>query len=100
MATLFNFIHNAVLFRKLCLKRHGMYVFVGFSLSEPKAQDELLCSLIVRPSVHTFERLLLLNPWTNFLHVEPFVKGRMKSFTNGHGLLIKMAAMPICSKNH
>ena len=44
-----------------------------FSSSEPKAQDDLLWYLAVRrlsvclSSVHVFERLLLWNPWANFL---------------------------------
>ena len=32
------------------------------------------------------------------LHVKTYVKGGLKIYTNGHGLLIKMAAMPIYSK--
>ena len=33
------------------------------------------------------------------LHVEPCVKGGLKICRNGHGLLIKMATMPIYGKN-
>ena len=33
------------------------------------------------------------------LHMEPSVKGMLKIYTNGHGPLIKMAAMPIYGKN-
>ena len=33
------------------------------------------------------------------LHVEPSVKEELKIYTNGHGPLIKMAAMPIYGKN-
>ena len=32
-------------------------------------------------------------------HVEPSVKGGLKIYTNGHGSLSKMAAMPIMVKN-
>ena len=32
-------------------------------------------------------------------HQEPSVNGGLKIFTYGHGLLIKMAAMPIYGKN-
>ena len=31
--------------------------------------------------------------------MEPSVKGRLKNCTNGHGLLIKMATLPIFGKN-
>ena len=33
------------------------------------------------------------------LHVEPSDKGELKICTNGQGLLVKMAAMPIYGKN-
>ena len=82
--------------------------FVVFSSPEQKAQDELLRSLAVRcqsvcPSVY------LSTPLNNFsetswqiffkLHVEPSVKVGLKICTNGHSLLIKMAAMPVWRKN-
>ena len=49
-------------------------------------------------------------PWNDFssetpgpiffkLHGEPFVKVGLNIFTNGQGLLINMAAMPIYGKN-
>ena len=34
------------------------------------------------------------------LYVEPCVKGGLKIYTNGHGPLIKMAAMPIYGKKN
>ena len=56
---------------------------------------------VVRPSLHTFEQLLLCTPEPIFfkLRVEPSVKVGLKIYTNDHGLLIKMAAMPIYGKN-
>ena len=56
-------------------------------------------SVVGPSSVHTFERLLLWNPWTNFLHVEPSGKGGLKISTNGHGLLNWVVTMPIYVKN-
>ena len=71
-----------------------------------KAQDELLWSLAVRrppvcrPPVHTFEHLSVTSGPIFFkLYVEPSIKGELKICSNGHGLLIKMAAMPIYGKN-
>ena len=32
-------------------------------------------------------------------YVEPFLKGGLKIYTNNHGPLIKMAAMPIYDRN-
>ena len=67
------------------------------------AQDEKVWSLAVciHLSVHTFERLSSVTPWPIFfkLHVEPSFQGGLKIYTNGHGLLIKMATMPIYGKN-
>ena len=40
-----------------------------------------------------------LDPVFFKVHVEPSVKGELKICTNGHGLLIKMDAMPIYGKN-
>ena len=65
---------------------------------------------VVRPSihhssVHTFTAALSdfssVTPGPIFfkLHVEPSVKGGLKICSNGCGLLIKMAAMPIYGKN-
>ena len=60
---------------------------------------------VVRPSVcmsfvHTLKTFPSKTPELIFfkLHVEPSVKGRLKICTNGHGPLIKMAAIPICGK--
>ena len=57
--------------------------------------------LSVHPSVHTFERLLseILGPNFFKLHVEPCVKRGLQICTNGHGPLIKMAAMPVYSSH-
>ena len=40
---------------------------------------------------------ITVTPWPIFfkLHLEPCIKGGLKICTNGHGLVIKMAAMPI-----
>ena len=50
--------------------------------------------MITRSSLNDFSSE---TPGPNFfnLHVEPSVKGGLNSFTNGHSLLIKMAAMSI-----
>ena len=60
-----------------------------------------LPSVVCRPSVVRPQTLLnefsSETPGQTFfkLHVETSVKGGLKICTNGHGLLIKMAAMPI-----
>ena len=64
----------------------------------------MLCVLITitwplpvrRLSVHTFERLLLLNPWSTFFQT----LCELKISTNGHQPLSKMAAVPIYGKIH
>ena len=53
---------------------NDLEIFNFFSSPEPEAQDELLWSLSVRRfvvcrSVHTFEWLLLWNPWAKFLQI-------------------------------
>ena len=63
-------------------------VWLGFSRPEPKAQDELLWSILVRRpsarlSVHTFERLLW-NPGPK-IFVEPCVKEGLKICKNDRG---------------
>ena len=52
---------------------------------------------VVRSTVHTFERLLLLSPWANFLQTScgAFCQREIVIYRNGHDPLIKMAAMPI-----
>ena len=54
----------------------------------------------VLPPVHTFERLLW-NPWANVLQTScgAFCQRGLKIYTNGHGPLIKMAAVPVWRKN-
>ena len=77
-----------------------------FSSSEPKAQDELFWSLHRCPS-SVRRPFRLSNDFSSEtsgpifikLHVEPSVKRGLKIYTNGHGLFIKMVAMPIYGKN-
>ena len=71
-----------------------------------KAQDELLSSLavcrllhVVRPSTSLNNFSVTTGPIFFKLHVEPSVGGGLKIYINGHGLFIKMAAMPIYGKN-
>ena len=63
-----------------------------------------LPSVIHPSSVRPFTSLndfSSVTPWPILfkLHVEPCVKGGLKIYTNGHGLFIRMAAMPIYRKN-
>ena len=78
-----------------------------FSSPEPKAQDVWL-----RMSYcdHSSSVVRLSTPLNNFSSetpgpiffkflLEPSVNGGLKIYTNGLSLLIKLAAMPICTKN-
>ena len=58
-----------------------------FSSPEPKAQDELLWSLAIRPYLWTTSPLKSLGQ----LYCVPLLKGGLKIYTNGQGLLTKMA---------
>ena len=96
--------HNMKNYPRILIKFSSLTSPLFFSSPEAKAQDELLWSLPVhRPSVcpsTPSNKFSSETPGPIFfkLHVEPSVKGGLKICTNGHGPLIKMAAMPINGK--
>ena len=78
-----------------------MRVVSLFSSPEPKAQDELFWSLSVRHPLTPLNDFSSETHGPVFfkLHVVPSVKGGLKIYTNCHGLLSKVAAMPTYGKN-
>ena len=70
--------------------------------TEPKAQDELLWPLAVRPFVRkhlwTSSPLKPLGQFSSNFMRNLLLKGGLKICTNGHGPYIKMGAMSIYGK--
>ena len=80
------------------------FVRYSFHISStpPKAQDKLLWSLAVIHRLSTpLNDFSSETPGIIFFkfHLESSVNGWLKIGSDGHGLLIKLAAMPIYGKN-